>query len=69
MAGLDPAIQFLRKKMDPRVKPGGDVLLVVRSRQSFDQPTGSSNLKPMVCNPSSAFLPYSASISLPRLGA
>ena len=33
------------------------------------QPTGSSNLKPMVCRPSSAFLPYSFSISLPRLGA
>ena len=34
-----------------------------------DQPTGSSNLKPMLCSPSSAFLPYSSSISLPRLGA
>jgi hypothetical protein len=24
MAGLDPAIHLLTKKMDPRVKPGGD---------------------------------------------
>ena len=24
MAGLDPAIHLLAKKMDPRVKPGGD---------------------------------------------
>jgi hypothetical protein len=29
IAGLDPAIQLFRKKMDARVKPGHDSALVV----------------------------------------
>ena len=66
--------------MDPRVKAGGDgcgLLLTLRlhplvlnaREESSVYPTGSSNLKPMLCKPSSACLPYSLSISLPRLGA
>ena len=78
MAGLDPAIhervqrvEIVRAvssvhRVDARVKPARDTGYAALSVR---QPTGSSNLKPMLCSPSSAFLPYSSSISLPRLGA
>jgi hypothetical protein len=41
MAGLDPAIQYLRKKMDARVKPAHDIKELGRL-QCFHYGTGNT---------------------------